>query len=208
MLTVKLFIFHCILHWFPTFFDLWPHLNITNVWWPQRQIYVRYIYVLHFIWTWFMIHESERQWKKNVKIMTVWNIFYQYFYFILSITRHVRRPHVGSWPRLLKTLVCCILWESAVNCWLMFPPLVPAFSSLDVAECGASTVGPEGILLSPNFPSNYDNNHECIYSITTEKGKGIGLKPESFLLQDGDYLKVGVNAGNKESRPLCTRFRV
>lgn len=90
----------------------------------------------------------------------------------------------------------------------MFPPLVPAFSSLDVAECGASTVGPEGILLSPNFPSNYDNNHECIYSITTEKGKGIGLKPESFLLQDGDNLKVGVNAGNKESRPLCTRFRV
>lgn len=90
----------------------------------------------------------------------------------------------------------------------MFPPLVPTFSSLDVAECGASTVGPEGILLSPNFPSNYDNNHECIYSITTEKGKGIGLKPESFLLQDGDYLKVGVNAGNKESQPLCTRFRV
>uniref|UniRef100_A0A3P8W7T0 CUB and Sushi multiple domains 1 n=1 Tax=Cynoglossus semilaevis TaxID=244447 RepID=A0A3P8W7T0_CYNSE len=70
-----------------------------------------------------------------------------------------------------------------------------------IAECGASTVGPEGILLSPNFPSNYDNNHECIYSITTEKGKGIGLKPESFLLQDGDYLKV-YDGENTSSRLL------
>ncbi|KAG7230246.1 hypothetical protein INR49_012379, partial [Caranx melampygus] len=57
-------------------------------------------------------------------------------------------------------------------------------------ECGASSLGPEGVLLSPNFPSNYDNNHECIYRITTEKGKGIRLKAESFLLQDGDYLKA------------------
>uniref|UniRef100_A0A8C5D3L1 CUB and Sushi multiple domains 1 n=1 Tax=Gouania willdenowi TaxID=441366 RepID=A0A8C5D3L1_GOUWI len=59
-----------------------------------------------------------------------------------------------------------------------------------IAECGAISLGPEGVLLSPNFPSNYDNNHECIYRITTEKGKGIRLKAESFTLQDGDYLKV------------------
>lgn len=62
--------------------------------------------------------------------------------------------------------------------------------TLLLAECGASSLGPEGVLLSPNFPSNYDNNHECIYQITTEKGKGIRLKAESFSLQDGDYLKV------------------
>uniref|UniRef100_A0A3B5B7I1 Uncharacterized protein n=1 Tax=Stegastes partitus TaxID=144197 RepID=A0A3B5B7I1_9TELE len=63
-----------------------------------------------------------------------------------------------------------------------------------IAECGASSLGPEGVLLSPNFPSNYDNNHECIYRITTEKGKGIRLKAESFSLQDGDYLKVCMHA--------------
>uniref|UniRef100_A0A670XTG9 CUB and Sushi multiple domains 3 n=1 Tax=Pseudonaja textilis TaxID=8673 RepID=A0A670XTG9_PSETE len=34
-----------------------------------------------------------------------------------------------------------------------------------VAECGASATTNEGILLSPNYPLNYDNNHECIYSI-------------------------------------------
>uniref|UniRef100_A0AAZ1XFY7 CUB and Sushi multiple domains 1 n=1 Tax=Oreochromis aureus TaxID=47969 RepID=A0AAZ1XFY7_OREAU len=75
-----------------------------------------------------------------------------------------------------------------------------------IAECGASSLGPEGVLLSPNFPSNYSNNHECIYRITTEKGKGIRLKAESFSLQDGDYLKV-INSSsiNPLMNPLqCT----
>uniref|UniRef100_A0AAZ1X2C9 CUB and Sushi multiple domains 3a n=1 Tax=Oreochromis aureus TaxID=47969 RepID=A0AAZ1X2C9_OREAU len=49
-------------------------------------------------------------------------------------------------------------------------------------SCGASSLGPEGVLLSPNFPSNYSNNHECIYRITTEKGKGIRLKVGFFAL--------------------------
>ncbi|XP_068442403.1 CUB and sushi domain-containing protein 1a isoform X2 [Clinocottus analis] len=70
-----------------------------------------------------------------------------------------------------------------------------------IAECGASSLGPEGVLLSPNFPSNYDNNHECIYRITTEKGKGIRLKAESFSLLDGDYLKV-YDGENTSSRLL------
>lgn len=45
-------------------------------------------------------------------------------------------------------------------------------------------------MLSPNFPSNYDNNHECIYSIETEAGKGIRLRARSFQLLEGDTLKV------------------
>ncbi|KAM7406247.1 hypothetical protein PAMP_000635 [Pampus punctatissimus] len=73
-----------------------------------------------------------------------------------------------------------------------------------IAECGASSLGPEGVLLSPNFPSDYDNNHECIYRITTEKGKGIRLKAESFSLQDGDYLKV--NDGENSSSRLLGNF--
>lgn len=75
---------------------------------------------------------------------------------------------------------------------LLFLPVLLFFFlySFAAAECGTTAQGSEGILLSPNFPSNYDNNHECIYSITTEKGKGIRLKADNFLLQDGDYLKV------------------
>ncbi|EDM08947.1 rCG43134 [Rattus norvegicus] len=58
------------------------------------------------------------------------------------------------------------------------------------AECGASVKGNEGTLLSPNFPSNYDNNHECIYKIETEAGKGIHLRARTFQLFEGDTLKV------------------
>ncbi|XP_043915904.1 CUB and sushi domain-containing protein 1-like [Protopterus annectens] len=59
-----------------------------------------------------------------------------------------------------------------------------------VAECGSSVSGTQGTLLSPNYPQNYNNNHECIYSIQTQTGKGIQLKAKVFQLQDGDILKV------------------
>ncbi|XP_022426555.1 CUB and sushi domain-containing protein 1 [Delphinapterus leucas] len=70
-----------------------------------------------------------------------------------------------------------------------------------VAECGASVKGNEGTLLSPNFPSNYDNNHECIYKIETEAGKGIHLRARSFQLFEGDILKV-YDGRDSSSRPL------
>nr|XP_055205502.1 CUB and sushi domain-containing protein 1 isoform X1 [Gorilla gorilla gorilla] len=72
-----------------------------------------------------------------------------------------------------------------------------------VAECGASVKGNEGTLLSPNFPSNYDNNHECIYKIETEAGKGIHLRARSFQLSEGDTVKV-YDGKDSSSRPLGT----
>ncbi|XP_035256647.1 CUB and sushi domain-containing protein 1a isoform X1 [Anguilla anguilla] len=59
-----------------------------------------------------------------------------------------------------------------------------------VAECGASSLGTEGTLLSPNYPGNYDNNHECIYRTETERGKGIRVTATTFQLHEGDSLKV------------------
>ncbi|XP_078503642.1 CUB and sushi domain-containing protein 1 [Lissotriton helveticus] len=59
-----------------------------------------------------------------------------------------------------------------------------------VAECGETVTGNEGTLLSPNYPSNYENNHECIYIIQTVPGKGILLRARSFQLHEGDILKV------------------
>lgn len=44
--------------------------------------------------------------------------------------------------------------------------------------------------MSPNYPINYNNNHECIYSIQTQPGKGIQLKARTFELEAGDVLKV------------------
>ncbi|TSK31354.1 CUB and sushi domain-containing protein 3 [Bagarius yarrelli] len=59
-----------------------------------------------------------------------------------------------------------------------------------VAECGSSVFNSEGILLSPNYPMNYDNNHECIYSIQVQAGKGINISARTFHLAQGDILKI------------------
>ncbi|TKS88293.1 CUB and sushi domain-containing protein 3 [Collichthys lucidus] len=53
-----------------------------------------------------------------------------------------------------------------------------------------SVIQNEGILLSPNYPMNYDNNHECIYSIQVQAGKGINISARTFHLAQGDILKI------------------
>ncbi|XP_037683717.1 CUB and sushi domain-containing protein 2 isoform X4 [Choloepus didactylus] len=73
-----------------------------------------------------------------------------------------------------------------------------------VAKCGNSITGTQGTLLSPNFPGNYNNNHECIYSIQTQPGKGIHLKAKAFELSEGDVLKV--YDGNNNSARLLGAF--
>ncbi|CAB1350804.1 unnamed protein product, partial [Coregonus sp. 'balchen'] len=59
-----------------------------------------------------------------------------------------------------------------------------------LAECGSSVINNEGIMLSPNYPMNYENNHECIYSIQVQAGKGINISARTFHLAQGDILKI------------------
>uniref|UniRef100_A0A3P8W543 CUB and Sushi multiple domains 2 n=1 Tax=Cynoglossus semilaevis TaxID=244447 RepID=A0A3P8W543_CYNSE len=65
-----------------------------------------------------------------------------------------------------------------------------------VAECGSSVTGMQGVLLSPNYPGYYGNNHECIYSIQTQPGKGIQLRARDFRLEEDDMLKVFDGSSN------------
>lgn len=58
------------------------------------------------------------------------------------------------------------------------------------AECGSTVSNNEGVLLSPNYPMNYDNSHECVYSIQVQTGKGINITAITFELAQGDILKV------------------
>lgn len=58
------------------------------------------------------------------------------------------------------------------------------------AECGSTVSNNEGVLLSPNYPMNYDNSHECVYSIQVQTGKGINITASTFELAQGDVLKV------------------
>ncbi|CAG5890216.1 unnamed protein product [Menidia menidia] len=66
-----------------------------------------------------------------------------------------------------------------------------------VAECGSSVTGMQGVLLSPNYPGYYGNNHECIYSIQTQPGKGIQLRARDFRLEEDDVLRVFDGSNNK-----------
>uniref|UniRef100_A0A8C6L3G6 CUB and Sushi multiple domains 2 n=1 Tax=Nothobranchius furzeri TaxID=105023 RepID=A0A8C6L3G6_NOTFU len=66
-----------------------------------------------------------------------------------------------------------------------------------VAECGSSVTGMQGVLLSPNYPGYYGNNHECIYSIQTQPGKGIQLRARDFRLEEDDVLKVFDGSSNQ-----------
>uniref|UniRef100_A0A803VYI3 CUB and Sushi multiple domains 2 n=1 Tax=Ficedula albicollis TaxID=59894 RepID=A0A803VYI3_FICAL len=75
-----------------------------------------------------------------------------------------------------------------------------------VAECGSSVTGTQGVLLSPNYPLSYNNNHECIYSIQSQPGKGIQLKARTFQLEAGDVLKV-YDGTNSSARLLGTFSR-
>uniref|UniRef100_A0A4W5NX14 CUB and Sushi multiple domains 3 n=1 Tax=Hucho hucho TaxID=62062 RepID=A0A4W5NX14_9TELE len=71
---------------------------------------------------------------------------------------------------------------------LFFPPFLHSLHP--VAECGSSVMNNEGIMLSPNYPMNYENNHECIYSIQVQAGKGINISARTFHLAQGDILKI------------------
>uniref|UniRef100_A0A8B9LZ55 CUB and Sushi multiple domains 2 n=1 Tax=Astyanax mexicanus TaxID=7994 RepID=A0A8B9LZ55_ASTMX len=66
-----------------------------------------------------------------------------------------------------------------------------------VAECGSAVTGKQGVLLSPNYPGYYGNNHECIYSIQTQPGKGIQLRARDFRLEDDDMLMVYDGSSNR-----------
>uniref|UniRef100_A0AAQ4PEB5 CUB and Sushi multiple domains 3a n=1 Tax=Gasterosteus aculeatus aculeatus TaxID=481459 RepID=A0AAQ4PEB5_GASAC len=59
-----------------------------------------------------------------------------------------------------------------------------------VAECGSTVSNNEGVILSPNYPKNYDNSHECVYTIQVQTGKGINISASTFQLAQSDILKV------------------
>lgn len=80
-----------------------------------------------------------------------------------------------------------LIWPYTTKCGGLL--IVFLFHS---AECGSAVSNNDGVLLSPNYPMNYENNHECVYSILVQKGKGINITANSFHLAPGDVLKVRV----------------
>lgn len=57
--------------------------------------------------------------------------------------------------------------------------------------CGGTLRGTSGIISSPHFPSEYDNNADCTWTILAEPGDTIALIFTDFQLEEGyDFLEI------------------
>ncbi|KAG5842350.1 hypothetical protein ANANG_G00176700 [Anguilla anguilla] len=88
-----------------------------------------------------------------------------------------------------KSITCLRVTDSYVG-WSDDRPICRA------PMCGGQLRGPSGIITSPNFPVQYDNNANCTWIITTaDPSKVIKLTFEDFDLERGyDTLTVGDGA--------------
>lgn len=73
------------------------------------------------------------------------------------------------------------------------------FVSAPAAEgaCGGTLRGTSGSISSPHFPSEYENNADCTWTILAELGDTIALVFSDFQLEDGyDFLEVTGTEGS------------
>ncbi|NXN99950.1 CSMD1 protein, partial [Rhinopomastus cyanomelas] len=57
--------------------------------------------------------------------------------------------------------------------------------------CGGTLRGTSGIISSPHFPSEYENNADCTWTILAEPGDTIALVFTDFQLEEGyDFLEI------------------
>uniref|UniRef100_A0A8C5S568 CUB and sushi domain-containing protein 1 n=1 Tax=Laticauda laticaudata TaxID=8630 RepID=A0A8C5S568_LATLA len=57
--------------------------------------------------------------------------------------------------------------------------------------CGGTLRGTSGIISSPHFPSEYNNNADCTWTILAEPGDTIALVFTDFQLEEGyDFLEI------------------
>jgi len=77
-----------------------------------------------------------------------------------------------------------------------------------VGTCGGEFGGNRGTMASPNYPDNYDNNLECVYSIEVDDGRRVELSFADFSLENQsrcawDSLEVDLGDGIKVPMKLC-----
>ena len=87
----------------------------------------------------------------------------------------VNEGHCQSHGECFPGLVC---FPESCPTSLGFANTTSCCQSVDVS-CGYADVE-VGLLLSPNYPNNYQNNLECAHQLSAEPGKFITVEFESF----------------------------
>ncbi|XP_071477908.1 protein SpAN-like [Diadema antillarum] len=77
-----------------------------------------------------------------------------------------------------------------------------------VGTCGGDFLGNSGTMASPNYPDNYDNGLQCVYTIEVDSGRRVELSFHDLLIEDQrrcswDYLEVDLGEGVKVPMKLC-----
>lgn len=69
-------------------------------------------------------------------------------------------------------------------------------------DCSGIRADDNGRMSSPEYPSNYTNNKQCVTIIRAPTGHAIGITFDSFLLEDGpncNYDSLQIKTGMHES---------
>lgn len=91
--------------------------------------------------------------------------------------------------------------------WLSLPPphaksLSKRFSFLlPTADdgCGGTLRGQSGVITTPNYPAEYNNNADCTWTVLAEPGDTIALVFSDFQLEDDyDLLEVSGTEGSSQ----------
>ncbi|XP_067884582.1 CUB and sushi domain-containing protein 1a [Heterodontus francisci] len=83
-------------------------------------------------------------------------------------------------------ILTCIVSPGNGASWDFPPPFCRAEGA-----CGGTLRGTNGMISSPHFPSEYNNNADCTWTILAEPGDTIALIFSDFQLEDGyDILEI------------------
>lgn len=76
-----------------------------------------------------------------------------------------------------------------------------SFFSLPTADdgCGGTLRGQSGVITTPNYPAEYNNNADCTWTVLAEPGDTIALVFSDFQLEDDyDLLEVSGTDGSSQ----------
>ncbi|KAI1901838.1 hypothetical protein AGOR_G00038510 [Albula goreensis] len=92
------------------------------------------------------------------------------------------------------TVLSCLATSAGTAAWDFPLPYCRADDG-----CGGTLRGQSGVITSPNYPQDYNNNADCTWTVLAEPGDTIALVFSDFQLEDDyDLLEVSGTEGSSQ----------